>query len=84
MLRSDLELVESYTNPAGPILSCPVIAMGGSHDPDTVPEELAGWRTVTAGPFRSMLFPGDHFFINSSRMTVLQAIQRELAVLGLQ
>jgi len=33
MLRSDLELVETYTKPAGPVLSCPV---------HVLPEDLAG------------------------------------------
>ena len=84
MLRCDLELVESYTNAAGPLLSCPVIAMGGSRDLEISPEEIVGWGSVTTGPFKSMLFEGDHFFINSARTRLLQTIQRELAVIGLE
>jgi medium-chain acyl-[acyl-carrier-protein] hydrolase len=84
MLRSDLELVETYQ--AGPpsVLSCPVIAIGGSRDPETLPEELAGWRSVTAGPFKSIVLQGDHFFINSARESLLRALHEELAALGLR
>jgi surfactin synthase thioesterase subunit len=82
MLRGDLELVETYRSSGGTALSCPIVAMGGARDPDVLPEELAGWRTLTTGPFRSVVFDGDHFFINSARATVLQAIRRELGTLG--
>jgi medium-chain acyl-[acyl-carrier-protein] hydrolase len=84
MLRSDLELVETYKSPAGPVLSCPVIAMGGSDDRDVSPEELAGWASATTGPFKSMMFDGDHFFINSARTSFLHAVRRELGMLGLE
>ena len=73
MLRSDLELVEICTKPAGP-LSCPVVAMGGSRDPDVPPEDLAGWRSVTTGPFKTMLFEGDHFCLNGARASLLRAL----------
>ena len=73
MLRSDLELVETYTKPAGPVLSCPVIAMGGSRGPHVLPEGLAGWHSVTTGPFKTMLFEGDHFYLNGPRTRLLQA-----------
>lgn len=84
MLRSDLELVESYMSRPGTRLSCPVIAIGGSKDPDVSPQELAGWETVTAGPFRSMVLDGDHFFINNARTSLLQAVRRELGTFGVK
>ena len=77
-LRGDLELVETYSHPDGPLLSCPMIAMGGTRDPDVLPDELAGWRSVTSGSFKTMLFDGDHFYLNGARSTLLQAVQREL------
>jgi medium-chain acyl-[acyl-carrier-protein] hydrolase len=84
MLRNDLELVETYKAGPASVLSCPVVAIGGSRDPEILPEELAGWRSVTAGPFKSILLQGDHFFINSARGNLLRALQEELAALGLQ
>lgn len=83
-LRSDFELVESHAHSAEPLLSCPVVAMGGTRDPNTLPEEIDAWRSVTTGPFRSMLFEGDHFFVNSVRTRLLQTIRQELFALGLQ
>ncbi len=83
MLRSDLELAETYASGPGPMLSCPVVALGGTGDPGVAPPDLAAWRTVTAGPFRSMVFAGDHFFINGARTSVLQAMRREITALGL-
>jgi medium-chain acyl-[acyl-carrier-protein] hydrolase len=81
ILRSDLELVETYTEAGGPVLSCPVIAMGGRQDPDVTPDDLAAWRKVTTGMFKTMLFQGDHFYINGERASLLQAMRRELAAL---
>ena len=40
---------------------------------------LAGWREQTDRPFLLKLFPGDHFFIQSARTALLQALARELA-----
>jgi medium-chain acyl-[acyl-carrier-protein] hydrolase len=84
LLRNDFELAELYASPPGPLLTCPVIAMGGSEDAGVSSEDLAGWRSVTSGPFASMMFDGDHFFINGARMTFLQTMRREIFKLGLQ
>jgi medium-chain acyl-[acyl-carrier-protein] hydrolase len=83
MLRADLELVETYTNHAGPMLSCPITAMGSTNDLDVSPDELAAWAGVTTGPFNTVMFDGDHFFINSARAHFMQAIRRELLALRL-
>ena len=82
-LRSDLELVETYKAAGGPMLSCPVVAMGGTHDPDVLPEDIADWRATTEGPFKSMLLEGDHFFIHGAGARFLPVLRRELVTLGL-
>jgi medium-chain acyl-[acyl-carrier-protein] hydrolase len=78
MLRADFELVETYGELDGPRLSCPVTAMGGDADPDVPPEDIAAWRGVTKGPFRSLLFKGDHFFVNTARVPLLKALRQAL------
>jgi medium-chain acyl-[acyl-carrier-protein] hydrolase len=83
-LRSDFELVETYAQSAGPVLSCPVIAMSGSQDRDVLPEQLAGWRSVTTGPFKTMLFAGGHFYLNDARAGFMEGMGRELALLAPQ
>lgn len=84
ILRSDLELVESWSSPAGVRLSCPVVAFAGSDDRNVSAEEVAGWAAVTSGPFRSVALAGDHFFINSAKANFLHALRRELGFLGLR
>lgn len=79
MLRADFELVETYAELPGPRLRCPVTALGGSADPDVSAEELAAWRTATSGPFRSLLFDGDHFFINTARAQVIRTLREDLS-----
>ncbi len=81
-LRSDFELVETYAPRKGPVLSCPVLAMSGSEDDEVLPDELAGWRSVTTGPFKTMLFEGHHFYIHDAQTNFLIALRRELAALA--
>jgi medium-chain acyl-[acyl-carrier-protein] hydrolase len=81
-LRGDFELVETYAQPAGPVLSRSVIAMSGSQDRHVLPEELAGWGSVTTGPFKTMLFAGGHFYLNEARTGFMEAVRRELALLA--
>jgi medium-chain acyl-[acyl-carrier-protein] hydrolase len=84
MLRGDLELIETYRGEAAPpLLSCPVVAMGGAEDRDVPPEDLAGWASVTEGPFKSLRFQGGHFFINSGRTGFMRALHHELGLVGL-
>jgi len=80
-LRSDFELVETYAQRPGPILSCPVIAMTGNKDAEVPLEDLAGWQSVTAGRFKTMLFEGHHFYLNDTRAAFLDAVRRELETL---
>jgi medium-chain acyl-[acyl-carrier-protein] hydrolase len=79
MLRADFKLVETYAELPGPVLTCPVLAIGGRSDSDVPPTSLEGWATVTRGPFKSMLFEGDHFFINSERETLLRVLKHYLS-----
>jgi medium-chain acyl-[acyl-carrier-protein] hydrolase len=79
MLRADFKLVETYAELPGPHLSCPVLAMGGRSDSDVPATSLDAWTAVTRGQFRSMLFEGDHFFINSERETLLRVLKHYLS-----
>lgn len=81
-LRSDFELVETYTKQQDPVLSCAVIAMSGSDDPEVLPDELIGWQSVTTGPFKTMLLEGDHFYLNNARSGIFEALAREFTRLG--
>ncbi len=78
VLRADFAVCETYTYQDGPTLNCPVTAFGGLADPDIERYELEAWREQTCGRFRLRMFPGDHFFLNSSQALVLQMLLRDL------
>jgi surfactin synthase thioesterase subunit len=73
-LRADFELCETYVYRAGPPLPCPLAVFGGRGDPEVSEADLRRWREVTAQGHVLTLFPGDHFFIESARAAVLQAV----------
>ena len=71
MLRADFEAIESYQYTANEPLNCPIIAFGGDDDPRVSRESLDAWNSLTNANFRSQYFPGDHFFINTARESVI-------------
>lgn len=80
-LRADLTALETFQPPAGPALSMPISAFGGSEDTRASRMQLDAWRQATHGAFRSRLFPGDHFFLNTRRADVLADLSITLAPL---
>jgi medium-chain acyl-[acyl-carrier-protein] hydrolase len=77
-LRSDFRLAETYTCAPQPPLRCPVTAFGGLEDRDVQRADLEAWSSHTTGPFQVRVLPGDHFFLNSSRATLLSLINLTL------
>jgi medium-chain acyl-[acyl-carrier-protein] hydrolase len=78
-LRADFALNEAYSYQPGPPLGVPISAFGGVEDTKVSEQELMGWQMHTSKAFKLRMFPGDHFFINSARAAVLQAIVQELS-----
>lgn len=79
VLRADFELIQTYAYTPKPPLDCPVTAFGGLQDEETPPESLRPWGEVTNGPFSLMVLPGDHFFLQTSRPLLLEAISKGLS-----
>jgi medium-chain acyl-[acyl-carrier-protein] hydrolase len=79
ILRADFTVCEVYTYADEEPLACPITAFGGLQDHDVTREELAAWREQTRGAFALRMLPGDHFFVNTARMLLLQTLARELA-----
>ena len=75
-LRADFEVVENYqyTSNEHP-LSCPIIAFGGQDDPRVSQEHLEGWASQTNTNFKTIYFPGDHFFINMNKDAIIAEIK---------
>jgi len=79
ILRADFELSETYVYQPDEPLATPLAAFGGLGDPFINREELEAWEIHTTAGFRLRMFPGDHFYLNTNRALLLQALARELA-----
>jgi len=78
-LRADFEIIETYHyNSDLPTLDVPILAFGGLDDPRVSRERLEGWALLTNASFKSQYFPGDHFFINTARDSIIASITAEL------
>jgi medium-chain acyl-[acyl-carrier-protein] hydrolase len=78
VLRADMALCNSYVYTPEPPFSFPITAFGGLDDRGVTRRHIEGWREHTAGSFVLRMLPGDHFFLNKSRLALLEAISREL------
>lgn len=78
ILRADYEMVQTYSYEPDAPFDFPITAFGGTEDFDESGENLEAWRNQTRAAFTLHLFPGDHFFVNSSQAALLEAIAGHL------
>jgi surfactin synthase thioesterase subunit len=71
-------MVETYRYRKAAPLSCPISVFGGADDTTVRPEDLAGWHRHSTEPFTLRTFPGGHFFLNTQRLPVLDAVARDV------
>ena len=83
LLRADLAVVESYVYTCEAPLDCPITALGGLQDKIINRKDLNGWCEQTKSTFTLRMFPGNHFFINSQRGNLLNAIHKDLMRLSI-
>lgn len=76
LLRADFELCDTYTYSVRPPLSCPITALGGLRDSTVSRADLEAWQEQTRGPLSLRMFPGDHFFLHSDEVRLLDVIGR--------
>ena len=78
-LRADFEAIENYQYASSEHqLECPIIAFGGADDSHVDRVRLDAWEYHTNDSFRSKIFSGDHFFINTARRSVVDSIITEI------
>ncbi|MEW6405533.1 MAG: alpha/beta fold hydrolase [Chloroflexota bacterium] len=77
-LRADSEAVETYHHIPGEPLDCPVIVFGGLEDPRVSRKHLEAWAAHTTSRFDTRYFPGDHFYLNAARDSIIEIIATEL------
>jgi medium-chain acyl-[acyl-carrier-protein] hydrolase len=75
-LRADIGVYESFQYEGEPGIKCRTAAFGGKNDPLVSGGDLADWRGFCTGEFSHQLFPGDHFFLQSSVDQVVRAAER--------
>lgn len=79
-LRADFTVIQNYTYSVEPPLDSSISTYGGLQDYEVKREQLEAWREQTTACFSLRLFPGDHFFLNTSRQ-LLPVLYRELGKL---
>jgi medium-chain acyl-[acyl-carrier-protein] hydrolase len=84
MVRADFELCENYEYLSESPLECPMTIYGGLEDNKVDAERLAAWRELTVGTYEIRMFPGGHFYFNSSQAIFLQTFADDLLRLRLQ
>ena len=77
-LRADLEIVETYVYREEPPFDFPLLAMGGVGDPEASPEQIEAWKAHSRQPVTVQIYPGGHFYVNSSRPLVLASVAAAL------
>jgi surfactin synthase thioesterase subunit len=84
MIRADFELCETYEyHPEAP-LGCPLTIYGGIEDHEVKRDRLAAWSEMTVGPSNMRMFPGGHFYINTSQSIFLRTFAYDLLQLRSQ
>lgn len=81
-LRADLTVLETYVYTAEPPLRSAITAFGGVDDHSVTEASLLAWRAQTRSAFEIRMLPGDHFFLNAERASLINAIAKTAADLG--
>lgn len=78
-LRADLALGETYEYRVRPPLPVPITALAGLDDPLVDHRRLAAWSQLSREGVRTHLLPGEHFYLETERRTVLDIIRSALS-----
>lgn len=78
ILRADFAVLETYTYTSESSLECPITVFGGLQDSAVSCDVLQAWQEQTRADFNLHMFPGDHFFLNSSQSVLLKTLAQYL------
>jgi medium-chain acyl-[acyl-carrier-protein] hydrolase len=78
VLRADFAVYETYVFSTEPPLNCPISTFGGLQDHKVSRGDLEAWRDQTSVSFSLRMFPGDHFFLNTTQPVLLRVLSQEL------
>jgi medium-chain acyl-[acyl-carrier-protein] hydrolase len=78
VLRADFAVYETYVYSTELPLNCPISTFGGLRDRTVSQSDLEAWREQTRSSFSLQMFPGDHFFLNTTQPLLLRVLSQEL------
>jgi medium-chain acyl-[acyl-carrier-protein] hydrolase len=76
--RADFKMAESYKYVPKEPLHIPIVVMSGKDDDTINDEDLERWQKLTTKPIKIKMFPGDHFYLNQDRRSVLKFLLQEM------
>jgi len=82
-LRADITIMETYRYRPDAPLDLGITAFAGTRDPMVTPAAIAEWRHQATDGFRLENLDGDHFFTQSARHRLLEAVRTTMAGRGL-
>jgi medium-chain acyl-[acyl-carrier-protein] hydrolase len=77
-IRADYSVYESYAYAEENDLDTEISIYGGMQDKDVSLEQLEGWRSHTTAPAQLKMFPGGHFFVQTSQALLLRSVAQDL------
>lgn len=80
-IRADYRLIEEYCDRSGYVLDCPIVGFFGKDDQMVRPEETKDWPKYTSKTYKSIYFPGDHYFYYDKQQKMAEII-REMIETG--
>ena len=82
IVRSDVQLMDTYGYREEPALTMPISAYGSSRDVTLTGSMLQAWQKHTNSDFHLRIFEGGHFFPDMVRSQLLHAIVDDLGQLA--
>lgn len=77
-LRADFKIVETYQCTHATQLACGVSVFSGKRDDEAKAKEILPWHELFSSHTNPHWFEGDHFFVDSHRVSVTQEIIKVL------
>lgn len=76
--RADYRVLSDYLYQDSGRIPFPVTVYGGRDDPAVEFADLAAWSTIVHRPVEPIVLPGDHFFLNGARTTIVKGVSERI------